>query len=73
MQTITINNPKVEKIIFSTYGNDKISLLNDFISFIETKEIMNDIKKGFHEVSKYENKQTELTNANDFLDEIKHK
>jgi len=71
MQTIQIDNAELESFISSKYGNDKNSLLNDFVKFVKTELIMNDIKKGFDEVELYGQGKTNLTNAKDFLEELK--
>ena len=71
MQTIQIDNAELESFISSEYGNDKISLVNDFVKFIKTELIISDIKKGFDEAEKFEKGQTKLTSAKAFLDELK--
>jgi len=71
MQTIQIDNPEVENFISSRYGNDKTSLVNDFVKFVQTELIINDIKKGFDEVELYKQGKTKFTNADAFLDELK--
>ena len=71
MQTIQIDNPEVENFISSRYGNDKTSLVNDFVKFVQTELIINDIKKGFDEVELYKHGKTKFTNADAFLDELK--
>ncbi len=48
MQTIKINNPEVENIIHSYYGNDETTLLKDFmlfIKFLKDKKEFNDTLK----------------------------
>jgi len=37
MQTITINNPEIESLIYEYYKDDKESLVNDFILFLKDK------------------------------------
>ncbi|MDF1882257.1 hypothetical protein JHD50_13260 [Sulfurimonas sp. MAG313] len=71
MQSIHIDNVEIEKFIQTQYGDDKASLVNDFISFIKTELLVNDIKKGFDEVAQYKNDNAELTDAKDFLSELK--
>jgi len=71
MQTIQIDNAELESFIFAKYGNDKNSLVNDFVTFIKTELISNDIKKGFDEVELYKQGKTTLTSAKDFLEELK--
>ena len=71
MQTIQIDNAELESFISSKYGNDKNSLLNDFVKFVKTEIIVNDIKKGFDEVEQYKQGKTYLTSAKDFLEELK--
>ena len=71
MQTIQIDNAELESFISSEYGNDKISLVNDFVKFIKTELIISDIKKGFDEAEQFEDGQTKLTSAKAFLDELK--
>ncbi len=48
MQTIKINNPEVENIIHSYYGDDETTLLKDFtlfIKFLKDKKEFNDTLK----------------------------
>jgi len=71
MQSIHIDNIEIENFIQSQYGDDKASLVNDFISFIKTELLVKDMKKGLDEVSDYKNKTARLTDANDFLSELK--
>ncbi len=71
MQTIQINNQEIESFIHTTYGDDSQSLIDDFLLFIKTELVSKDIKKGFDEVSRFENNNIELTNATDFLSELK--
>ena len=71
MQTIQIDNAELESFISSQYGNDKISLVNDFVKFIKTELIISDIKKGFDEAEQFKDGQTKLTSAKAFLDELK--
>jgi len=71
MQTIQIDNAELENFISSQYGNDKASLLNDFVKFVKTELVVNDIKKGFDEVELFKKGQTKLTSAKAFLDELK--
>jgi len=72
MQTIQIDNAELESFISAKYGNDKNSLLNDFVKFVRTELIVNDIKKGFDEVELYKHGKANLTNAKDFLKELKN-
>lgn len=71
MQTIQIDNPELESFISLQYGNDKTSLIKDFVKFIQTEVIINDIKKGFDEVELYKQGKTNLTSVEAFLDELK--
>ncbi len=71
MQTIQIDNAELESFISLQYGNDKTGLVNDFVKFIKTELVVNDIKKGFDEVELYEQGKTKLTSARTFLDELK--
>ena len=71
MQTIQIDNTELENFISLKYGDDENSLVNDFIKFVKTELVINDIKKGFDEVESHKNKKTKLTNAEAFLDELK--
>lgn len=71
MQTIQIDNPELESFISLQYGNDKTSLIKDFVKFIQTEVIINDIKKGFDEVELYKQGKTNFTSAEAFLDELK--
>jgi len=72
MHTIKINNSELESFISAQYGNDETTLLHDFVKFIKTELIANDIKKALDEVELFEKGQTPLTSANDFLNELKH-
>ncbi|MEA1892109.1 MAG: hypothetical protein U9N33_05290 [Campylobacterota bacterium] len=71
MQTIQIDNAELESFISSKYGNDKKSLVSDFVTFVKTELIINDIKKGFDEVKLHEQGKANLTSARDFLEELK--
>jgi hypothetical protein len=71
MQTIKINNPELENFISSQYGNDETTLINDFVKFIKTELIINDIKKGFDEVELFKKGDKTLTDAKDFLEDLK--
>jgi len=71
MQTIQINNSEVEQYINLVYGDNQESLMNDFIAFIKSRLIINDLKSGFDEVEAYKNNQIQLSNATDFLGELK--
>ena len=59
MQTIQINNSEEEHYINLVYGDNQDSL-------------MNDLKSGFDEVEAYKNNQIQLSNATDFLGELKN-
>jgi len=37
MQTIQINNSELEQYIALRYGDDKNSLVNDFVTFLKTE------------------------------------
>jgi len=71
MQTIQIDNAELESFISSQYGNDKTSLVSDFVKFVKTELIVNDIKKGFDEVELQKQGKATLTSAKVFLDELK--
>ena len=71
MQTIQIDNAELESFISLQYGNDKNSLVSDFVKFIKTELVSSDIKKGFDEVELYKQGKTKLTSAKAFLDELK--
>ncbi|RLA77760.1 MAG: hypothetical protein DRG78_16660 [Epsilonproteobacteria bacterium] len=71
MQTIQIDNAELESFISLQYGNDKIGLVDDFIKFVKTEIVVNDIKKGFDEVESFQQGKTKLTSAKAFLDELK--
>lgn len=70
MKTIQINDLEAENFINSNYDNDK-SLVNDFMMFVKTELVAKDIKKGFDEVEQYKKGNVQLTDAKDFLDELK--
>ena len=70
MQTIKINNAELESFIYSKYGNDETTLLNDFVKFVKTELIVSDIKKGFEEVEQFNKGNTTLTSAKAFLESI---
>jgi len=71
MQTIQINNIEAENFINSNYGNDTKSLVDDFLLFVKTELVASDIKKGFDEVDDFAKGNIHLTDANDFLSELK--
>ena len=72
--TIQINNPEIEQFITTQYGNNQTNLINDFLLFVKSEILSNELKKGFDEVEKFkQNKHKQpLTNAYDFLDELKN-
>jgi len=72
MQTIQINNPEIEQYILSRYGDNQTNLINDFLLFIKSEILSSELKKGFDEVEQYKQNKTSLTNAYDFLDELKN-
>jgi hypothetical protein len=37
MQTIQINNAEIENFINAKYGDDRSTLINDFVAFVKTK------------------------------------
>jgi hypothetical protein len=71
MKVIEINNPELENFIISKYGNDNHSLVNDFLSFIKTELIINDIKKGFEEVELYKSGKKNLNDVDSFILDLK--
>ena len=71
MQTIQINNPEIENFIKAEYGEDKITLVNDFMIFIKEKKTINGIKNGLDEVELYKQGKIELQSADDLLKELK--
>ena len=72
MQTIQINNPEIEQFILSKYGNNQTNLINDFLLFLKSELLSSELKKGFDEVENFKNNKTNLTDAYDFLDELKN-
>ena len=52
MQTIQINNPEIEKLISSKYGNDTEGLLSDFVKFMKLS-----LDDGYPAISKDEAKK----------------
>jgi ABC-type sulfate transport system substrate-binding protein len=71
MHTIHIDNAELESFINSQYGKDDQSLMADFITFVKTELIINDLKNGFDEVELYKHNKTSLSDARDFLTELK--
>jgi len=71
MHTIHIDNTEIENFINTKYLGNENGLMADFVSFVKTELIINDIKKGFDEVKLYEENSVNLTNARDFLSELK--
>ncbi len=71
MQTIQINNSELEQYINLTYGDDKNSLVNDFVMFLKTELHASNIKKAFDEVKQFQDEKIDLTDASDFLKELK--
>jgi hypothetical protein len=71
MQTIRINNHEAEQYIESVYGDDQSNLINDFLLFVKTEIASNELARGFDEVEKYKDGKTTLTDAKDFLSELK--
>jgi ABC-type sulfate transport system substrate-binding protein len=61
----------LESFINSQYGKDDQSLMADFITFVKTELIINDLKNGFDEVELYKHNKTSLSDARDFLTELK--
>ena len=71
MQTIQINNSEAEHYIQSVYGNNQSSLVDDFLLFIKSEVVSNDLRKGFDEVEDFKTNKIQLSDANDFLSELK--
>jgi len=71
MYSINIDNREAEQYINLVYGDNQDSLVDDFLTFIKSRLIVNDLKSGFDEVKAYKSNKTELTNAIDFLSELK--
>ena len=51
--SIKLNNSETEQYIKSIYGNNQNNLVDDFLLFIKTELVVNDLKKGFDEVELY--------------------
>jgi hypothetical protein len=71
MQTIRINNHEAEQYIKSVYGNNQSNLIDDFLLFVKTEIASNELLRGFDEVEKYKDGKTTLSDAKDFLSELK--
>jgi len=71
MQTIQINNSEAEQYIQSVYGNNQSNLIDDFLLFIKSEIVSNELKKGFDEVEDFTTNKIQLSDANDFLSELK--
>ena len=71
MQTIQINNQEIENFINSKYGEDKSTLISDFVAFVKTEIIATEIKKGFDEVVEYEQGSIGLGSVDDFIGKLK--
>ncbi len=72
MQNIQINNAEAENYIKSVYGNNTANLIDDFLLFVKTELVSKELKKGFNEVEVYKHHNVVLTDATDFLDELKN-
>jgi hypothetical protein len=71
MQTIQINNAEAQQYIQSVYGDNQSDLVNDFLLFIKSEIVAKDLKKGFDEVEDFKAGKIQLSDANDFLSELK--
>ena len=71
MQTIQINNSEAENYIASVYGDNKVSLVDDFLLFIKTELVSSELKKGLNEVEDFKSNKIQLTDAHAFLSELK--
>jgi len=71
MQTIQINDRETENYINSVYGKNITNLVDDFLLFVKTEIVSSELKKGLDEVESYKNNKTNLTDATDFLSELK--
>lgn len=71
MQTIQINDREAENYINSVYGKNMTNLVDDFLLFVKTEIVSSELKKGFDEVELYKHSTTHLTDATDFLSELK--
>ena len=60
MQTIQIDNAEIENFIDMKYGEDRTTLLSDFVAFVKTEIIAAEIKKGLDEVEQYRQGLKEL-------------
>lgn len=67
---IKIDNSELENFIQMKYGNDKSSLVDDFLSFIKTESHIYKIKKAFDEVEEYKVGKKKLKSAESLLKEI---
>jgi|GEM_PF-1237466 len=68
---IDIDNSELENFIKMRYGDDKNSLINDFLSFIKTESHIHKIKRAFDEVEDYKMGKIKLSSAEDFLQELR--
>jgi len=71
MQTIQINSVEIENFIKLKYGQDRDSLLNDFMIFIKTELICHEIKKGFDEIKLFETGEKHLNNIEDVISRLR--
>ena len=71
MQTIQINSVEIENFIKLKYGQDRDSLLNDFMMFIKTELICHEIKKGFDEIKLFEMGEKPLNNIEDVISRLR--
>ena len=51
--------------------DNQSNLINDFLLFVKTEIASNELARGFDEVEKYKDGKTTLTDAKDFLSELK--
>ena len=63
MQTIQINNPEIESILSSQYGDDTQSLLSDFVKFVKLS-----IDDGYPSITKEE----AMLRVSQAIDEVKN-
>lgn len=71
MQTIQIDNAEIENFIDMKYGEDRTTLLSDFVAFVKIEIIAAEIKKGFNEVEQYRRGLKELGSVEDFISKLK--
>ena len=69
---ISLENPEFEAFIKEKYGDDKTSLIRDFVNFIKAESQLQQVAAALEELDKYKQGKLKLDLAEDFLAELEN-